>query len=97
MKNREESLAKATKNLMLKNSFYGLFLMQLNKHWTDKIETSGVAKNGINVGLYINELFWESLTDVWRMMVLQHDCLHVVFHHLEISLPEKDIMAIASN
>ncbi len=91
------SLSRATKGLMLAESFYGLFLMQLNKEWTDQIDTSGVKKNGINYQIGINPLFWESLTHLWRLMVLKADVLAVVFHHIEISgdLPDKELVSIA--
>lgn len=41
---RSEQLAKTSKDLMLKEPFYGLFLIMLNKTWTRKIlDTAGVA------------------------------------------------------
>ena len=94
-----DSLAKASKDLMLTSPFYGLFLVQLNKKWTDACPTSGVGKNGINVMLYINELFWESLEEKWKLGILNHDILHVVFNHIELcaNMENKDIAAIASN
>lgn len=97
--NNNELMSKATKSLMLKEAYYGLFLMLLNKEWTDKVSTAGVGKNGINYHLYVNEEFWESLTDLWRMMALKHNVLSIVFHHIEIGsdLPDREIASLASN
>jgi predicted metal-dependent peptidase len=80
--NRHENLAKVSKDLMLKEPFYGLFLIMLNKVWTDKVPTAGVGRNGINYQLYINPAFWDSLTDIQRMGLLKHELLHMGFMHV---------------
>ena len=51
------TLSQATKKLLLKEPFYGLFLMSLNKRFDDSIPTAGVVKNGINIELIVNEEF----------------------------------------
>lgn len=44
MVNRTEQLAKASKNLMLKEPFYGMFLIMLNKIWDNKsVPTACIA------------------------------------------------------
>lgn len=80
--NRHENLAKISKDLMLKEPFYGLFLIMLNKVWTDKVPTAGVGRNGINFQLYINPEFWDKLTDIQRMGLLKHELLHMGFMHV---------------
>ena len=40
---------------MLKEPYYGFFLIKLNKIWNKRIPTAGVCKNGINYQLAINE------------------------------------------
>ena len=45
---REDTLGKASKELMWKEPFYGFFLIMLNKIWTNRVPTAGVSKNGIN-------------------------------------------------
>ena len=50
---KTETLAKASKELMLKEPFYGIFLIMLNKMWDKKVPTAGVGLNGINYHLYI--------------------------------------------
>jgi predicted metal-dependent peptidase len=76
------SLSKTAKELMLKEPYYGFFLIMLNKIWNNKVPTAGVSKNGINYQLVINESFWESLTDLTRLGLLKHELLHIAFGHL---------------
>jgi predicted metal-dependent peptidase len=82
--NKVEMLAKASKDLMLKEPYYGFFLIQLNKFWSEKIPTAGVGKNGINYQLIINSNFWEELNDEQRLGILKHELLHIAFGHLSI-------------
>jgi len=77
-----ESLAKASKELMLKEPFYGLLLMSLNKVWNEKIPTAGVCLKGINYELAINSQFWDSLPLEQKVGVLKHELLHIGFFHL---------------
>ena len=53
--NKDESLARATKTLMLKEPFYGLLLLSLIKLWTKKINTAAVGVKGMNYNLFIND------------------------------------------
>lgn len=73
MTDRNDNLAKICKTLMLKEPFYGVFLMMLNKVWTDRVPTAGVGRNGINFQLYINPTFWDGLSDEKRMGLLKHE------------------------
>ena len=79
---KAQSLSKTAKELMLKEPYYGFFLIMLNKLWNNKVPTAGVSKNGINYQLVINESFWESLTDLTRLGLLKHELLHIAFGHL---------------
>lgn len=79
-----DTLAKATKSLMLKEPFYGLFLIGMNKEWSKSIQTAGVSKNGINMQLTINPLFWEGLSPEYRIGILKHELLHIAFQHLSL-------------
>ena len=84
-KNKVETLARASKRLMLIQPFYGLFLMMLNKEWDNKkVSTAGVSKNGINYQLTINEHFWNNLSEDWQIGIIFHECLHCAFFHLEM-------------
>ena len=85
--NNIESLAKASKELCLKEPFYGLLLMSLNKVWDPNFcvrgnATLGVMLRGINYELRINPTFWESLTPIQRVGVLKHELEHIGFFHL---------------
>ena len=80
--NLVNSLAKTSKSLMLKEPFYGIFLIMLNKIWSKKVPTAGVGLNGINYQLYINEDFWTPLTENQRFGLLKHELLHIGFFHL---------------
>lgn len=77
-----QSLSKAAKDLMLKEPYYGFFLIMLNKLWGNKVPTAGVSKNGINYQLMINEEFWGSLSEPHRLGLLKHELLHIAFGHL---------------
>jgi len=77
------SLSKTSKELMLMEPFYGLFLISLNKEIDTRIPTAGVSKNGINYQLIINPDFWESLSSEHRLGLLKHELLHIGFFHLE--------------
>lgn len=70
---KNESLSKATKDLMLKEPYYGIFLIMLNKFWSKRIPTAGVSKMGINYQLEINEGFWDKLPDLHKMGILKHE------------------------
>lgn len=77
-----EQIGKVAKQLMLKEPFYGLFLISLNKEVTKGVPTAGVGKQGINVKLYVNPDFWGSLQPIKQMGLLKHELLHVAFNHV---------------
>jgi len=73
MMDKQQSLSKIAKELMLKEPYYGFFLIMLNKLWGKMVPTAGVSKNGINYQLAINPEFWESLSDEHRIGLLKHE------------------------
>lgn len=80
---RAEQLAKTSKDLMLKEPFYGMFLIMLNKRWdNDYVDTACVSRNGINFQLTLNDEFWGKLTDNQRRGLLKHELLHIGFFHI---------------
>jgi len=83
MLNTHDSLARASKELMLKEPFYGLLLLSLNKQWNKRVPTAGVSKNGVNFQLTINEDFWNSLSDNHKRGLLKHELLHIGFFHIQ--------------
>ena len=79
---KEESLALTSKKLLLKEPFYGVFLLMLNKQWTKKVPTAGVGKNGIGYQLYINEEFWNKQNNEQKQGLLKHELLHIGLGHI---------------
>ena len=77
-----EIVSKATKTLMFKEPFYGLFLIGLNKKYRKDIPTAGVSRQGIGVQLAINPDFMLALTDKQRIGLIKHELLHISFGHL---------------
>ena len=78
----EDSLARASKTLILEEPFYGLFLVGLNKVFRKDLPTAGVSKNGIGVQLSVNPDFFNGLNEKHRIGLLKHELLHVSFGHL---------------
>ena len=79
---KQRSLSKTGKDLMLKEPYYGFFLIMLNKLWSKSLPTAGVSKQNINFQLAINPEFWESLSEEHRLGLLKHELLHIAFNHL---------------
>ena len=84
MADKNKTLSKATKTLMLKEPFYGLFLVSLNKEWDDRVPTAGVCKHNIGYKLKVNTEFWNSLSQEHQLGLLKHELLHIVFFHVNI-------------
>lgn len=78
----QRNLTKICKDLMLDQPFYGLLLLNLNKQWTNKVQTAGVGLDGINYKLYINPTFWSGLTENEKKGLLQHELMHIAFFHI---------------
>lgn len=68
-----DSLAKASKELILKEPFYGLFLIGLNKVWDKRCPTAGVGKRDINYQLLINSDWFMALPEKHRIGLLKHE------------------------
>ena len=68
-----ESVFRICKKLLIKEPFYGLFLLNINKRYSDRIETAAVAVEGINPVLLINRDFWKELPEDMAIAVLKHE------------------------
>lgn len=77
-----DSVFKICKKLLIRESFYGLFLLNLNKRFSDKIETAGVTIEGINPLLLINEKWWKEQSEEFQLNILRHEVMHLMFGHL---------------
>jgi predicted metal-dependent peptidase len=82
MNNVYEEIAKFSKHLMLKEPFYGLVLISLNKELDKNIQTACVTPDKINTKLKVNPEFWSTLDDKTKLGVLKHELLHICFFHL---------------
>lgn len=72
---------KCAKKLLIKEPFYGIFLLSLNKQFTTEIDTLGVCLEGINHKILINPEFWDTLTDEEQIDVLKHELGHIAYKH----------------
>lgn len=81
-------LEKCVKKLLIKNPFYGLFLIGINRYYGDITKTACVCKRGLNIEICINKSFWETLSDEEQEGVLLHEVLHIVFKHIFIEKPD---------
>lgn len=77
-----DSVFKICKKLIIKEPFYGLFLLNLNKRFDKNVSTAGVTIDGINPVLLIDEQWWKSLDEEMAISVLKHELMHLMFGHL---------------
>jgi len=82
MINIQDQVARTTKSLIFTEPFYGLFLIGINKQYSDKIPTAGVSKHGIGMQLTINPEFYNELSEDHRFGLIKHELLHIAFGHL---------------
>ena len=78
----QDKVARTTKTLIFTEPFYGLFLIGINKKYTENIPTAGVSKHGIGVQLTINPEFFIGLSEDHRFGLIKHEILHIAFGHL---------------
>ena len=99
MDNIYQEIAKQSKILMLKEPFYGLFLISLNKELTSSIQTACVTPDKINIKLCVNPDYWVGLDEKTKLAVLKHELLHIVFFHLDHfdRFPNKKLYNIAAD
>jgi predicted metal-dependent peptidase len=82
MINIQDGVSRTTKTLILDEPFYGLFLIGINKQYSDRIPTAGVSKHGIGMQLTINPDFFINLSEPHRVGLIKHELLHIAFGHL---------------
>ena len=78
-------LDRADKTLLIREPFYGLFLLNLNRNYGDRCDTACVCRNGINTELCVNKKFWDTLSDDEQLGVLKHELSHILFKHITSS------------
>ena len=94
-----DKISKASKTLIFKEPFYGLFLVGLNKVYNESIATAGVSKHNIGVQLTINPEFVKNLSLNHTMGLLKHELLHISLGHLTMRdmFDDKKLFNIAAD
>jgi predicted metal-dependent peptidase len=82
MINVQDKVARTTKTLIFTEPFYGLFLIGINKTYSEQIPTAGVSKHNIGIQLTINPEFYNDLSEDHRYGLIKHELLHIAFGHL---------------
>ena len=97
--NTQQDVAKAGRTLMLKEPFYGYFLVGLNKDFNKSIPTACVAKDGINIKLVVNPEYYDKQDINTKVAILKHELLHVAFEHLGMfdSFKDKQLLNVAAD
>ena len=95
----KEKVSRSIKTLILKEPFYGLFVVGLNKSYIKSIPTAGVSKHGIGVKLSINPDFFDSLNEKHQIGLIKHEVLHISFGHLVLrdKYPDHKLFNIAAD
>ncbi len=81
---------KMCRTLIIKEPFWGLFMLGFNKRMTKAIPTLAVAKSGMNYELLVNPDFWDAHDDTAQMAFLLHELHHIAFDHLTMSSDFED-------
>ena len=84
MNNIQDSGCKDNQDsLIFTEPFYGLFLIGINKQYSERIPTAGVSKHGIGMQLTINpRVLIHELSEDHRFGLIKHELLHIAFGHL---------------
>lgn len=81
------TIEQATKRLLIKSPFYGLFLLSLKRRFavpSDNCRTAYVHVSGLSYEMVINQEFWDSLeTDDCRLNLMLHELMHICLKHPE--------------
>ena len=99
MSNTHQDISKAGRTLMLKEPFYGLFLIGLNKELSTAIPTACVARDGINIKLMVNSKFYDEQDINTKVGILKHELLHVAFQHLDMfnDFEDKQLLNVSAD
>ncbi len=87
-------------DVLLDMPYYGHVLCQLTKIYTDAVGTIGVGKkrDGLLLNLYISPKYMEGVFQrapsamaayAHLKEVMKHECLHLIFNHIFLDLPDK--------
>jgi len=78
-------IEKVCVQLLLREPFYGHFLMGIPKAFDTTVPTAAVAPfQRQMVKLIVNPDFWETLSEEHRYGLIKHEVLHIVLRHLTV-------------
>lgn len=76
------NIEKETVYLIRHDAFYGYFLLDVERVFTEQVPTAGVGVQNDTVTLYINPGFWGRMSFIARVELLKHEVGHLIFDHL---------------
>lgn len=77
------TISQIVKKILIKEPFYGIFLLGLKREFGTMCDTACVYRNGINTALCINEDFWNNLSsDEEREAIILHELGHILHKHI---------------
>lgn len=87
----QETLSRAITDLLLSEPFYGHFLQNIPRSFSDSIRTAcvGISRNGFRL-VFNPRFLMEELNRDTRLGVLKHEVLHLVLRHLQRSGPYRN-------
>lgn len=96
------TLEKALKELLIKDSFYGIFMLNLDKQIVSgdhPVKTAAIGLSGLTYTLYINDNFWKKWNDTQQINLLKHELCHLLFFHLTdtFECDDHELMNIAND
>lgn len=77
-----EEVGKTIMKLLIRDPYYALFLMGIDKQETTQVPTLAVGLAGIDIRLLINKEFWTSLSNEYKYGIIMHEALHICYFHL---------------
>lgn len=94
------AIEKACVHLLLREPFYGHFLMGIPKDFSQRVPTAAVSMfERQMVKLSINPDFWATLSDEHRYGLIKHEVLHIALRHLTMlrNFPRRGLFNVAAD
>lgn len=69
-------LNKALKDFFIREPFYGTLMLNFNKQIVGPdhdVKTAAVGRAGLSLTLYVNQEFWDGLSDKEQNAILKHE------------------------
>lgn len=78
-----KDISNTIKDLIIKEPFYGLLAINLDRLYSDKTEDLAIQYSENRVKLLINKEYFKALDMPQRRNAVKHELLHMVFKHME--------------